>query len=197
MMDKTKGHWRANMRRVGKTIGNIMGFYVDEPTQGAPSLRILAQQQPARDIFDTPRDVPAYTVGQISLNKLAGEIHQTAVSKGWWSEERGLPEVLMLCVSELAEALEAYRDGDKPCETIFVCKVDKSDLDTWGDNGRCNEDCWGCDFAKPEGIPSELADCIIRILDYCGHASIDIETAIRRKCAYNKGREYRHGGKVC
>lgn len=50
---------------------------------------------------------------------------------------------------------------------------------------------------KPEGVAVELADCMIRILDYCGHAGIDIEEAIRIKHEYNKTRPYRHGGKKC
>lgn len=43
--------------------------------------------------------------------------------------------------------------------------------------------------------PDELADCIIRILDYCGYADIDIEKAIKIKHEYNKTRPYKHGGK--
>lgn len=42
-----------------------------------------------------------------------------------------------------------------------------------------------------------MADCVIRILDYCGNAGIDIEEAIRIKHEYNKTRPYRHGGKKC
>lgn len=49
---------------------------------------------------------------------------------------------------------------------------------------------------KPEGIATEFADCIIRILDYCGHEGIDIGEAIKIKHEYNKTRPYRHGGKV-
>ena len=48
---------------------------------------------------------------------------------------------------------------------------------------------------KPEGIAVELADCIIRILDYCGHENIDIENVIKIKHEYNKTRSYKHGGK--
>ena len=48
---------------------------------------------------------------------------------------------------------------------------------------------------KPEGIPIELADVIIRVLDLCGRYGIDIEAAIREKHAYNLTREHRHGGK--
>ena len=50
---------------------------------------------------------------------------------------------------------------------------------------------------KPEGIPIELADVIIRILDYCAYAGIDIDAAISEKHEYNKSRPYRHGGKKC
>lgn len=52
-----------------------------------------------------------------------------------------------------------------------------------------------CPANKPEGIPIELADCIIRILDYCGKEGIDIEEAIKIKHEYNLTRPYRHGGK--
>lgn len=45
------------------------------------------------------------------LNELAAAVHENAVAHGWWEQERELPEILMLCVSELAEALEEYRSG--------------------------------------------------------------------------------------
>ena len=43
----------------------------------------------------------------------------------------------------------------------------------------------------------ELADVIIRVLDYCGYAGIDIDAAISQKHEYNRTRPYRHGGKKC
>jgi NTP pyrophosphatase (non-canonical NTP hydrolase) len=39
--------------------------------------------------------------------------HKIAVHSGWWEEWREIPELLMLCVTELAEAMEAYRINDK------------------------------------------------------------------------------------
>ena len=71
------------------------------------------------------------------------------------------------------EVLEEYRNGRLPTEVYT------------GNNG------------KPEGIPIELADVIIRVLDYCGYAGIDIDAAISQKHEYNKSRPYRHGGKKC
>lgn len=109
----------------------------------------------------------------IGINELAKEIHENAVEHGWWDEKRGFPEVLALIHSEVSEALEEYR------------------------NGRSASEVYAGSGGKPEGIPIELADVIIRILDFCGYAGIDIEHAIRQKHEYNKSRPYRHGGKKC
>lgn len=109
----------------------------------------------------------------IGINELAKEIHENAVEHGWWDEKRGFPEVLALIHSEVSEALEEYR------------------------NGRGAAEVYAGSGGKPKGIPIELADVIIRILDYCGYAGIDIEAAIRQKHEYNKSRPYRHGGKKC
>ena len=131
-----------------------------------------------------------------ALNKLRDEIHQNAIEHGWWQEERSFGDIIALCHSELSEALEEYRNGHKPNEIYHTCRT-----------GHSYEDCpfrkdggvLGCEDYKPlklEGIPSELADVIIRILDYCGKEGIDIEEAIRTKHEYNKTRPYKHGGKV-
>lgn len=42
-----------------------------------------------------------------------------------------------------------------------------------------------------------VADVIIRVLDYCAYAGIDIENVLEVKHEYNKSRPYRHGGKKC
>lgn len=122
------------------------------------------------------------------LNELAAAVHENAVAHGWWEQERELPEILMLCVSELAEALEEYRAG-KP--NIYY-NVEGEEM-LYADGEACEK----YERRKPEGVAVELADCVIRILDYCGRAGIDIEEAIRIKHEYNKTRPYRHGGKKC
>ena len=47
------------------------------------------------------------------LHDYMGAVHRCAVDHGWWEEgHRNFGEMLMLMTSELAEALEAYREGD-------------------------------------------------------------------------------------
>lgn len=46
-----------------------------------------------------------------------------------------------------------------------------------------------------ETIAEELADCCIRIFDYCGARDINLEQALLKKIEYNKTRPYRHGKK--
>ena len=107
------------------------------------------------------------------LNELANMVHENAVNHGWWEDKRSFGEIIALFHSEVSEAWEEYRNHRMPTETYF------------GDNGQ------------PEGIPTELADVIIRVLDYCGQEGIDIERALLDKHNYNKTRPYKHGGKVC
>lgn len=47
-----------------------------------------------------------------------------------------------------------------------------------------------------EGFQEELADVCIRIFDLCGSKKIDLEGAIQKKMERNKGRSYKHGGKL-
>lgn len=135
------------------------------------------------------------------LNELSKEIHKNAVKHGWWDEERGFPEIVALCHSELSEALEEYRNG-RPYKW-YACE------ECFGNGMPCEPedeyDCANylfkekCEYRskKPEGIAVEMADCMIRILDWCGKAGIDIDAIMREKCDYNRTRPYRHGGKLC
>ena len=49
--------------------------------------------------------------------------------------------------------------------------------------------------ADREAVAEELADCCIRIFDYCGARDIDLENALLKKIEFNKTRPYRHGKK--
>ena len=49
--------------------------------------------------------------------------------------------------------------------------------------------------AGKDALAEELADCCIRIFDYCGSRKINLEKALLKKIEYNKTRSYRHGKK--
>lgn len=103
------------------------------------------------------------------MDDLIEVVHKLAVEKGFWDKERNFGELIALCHSELSEALEQARLGFEP---NFVYYEDEK---------------------KPCGIASELADCLIRILDICGHYKIDIEAIMYDKIGYNMERERMHG----
>ena len=46
-----------------------------------------------------------------------------------------------------------------------------------------------------EAIAEELADCCIRIFDFCGARDVNLEEALKKKAEKNKSRPYRHGKK--
>lgn len=127
------------------------------------------------------------------LNKLCTEIHKNAIKHGWWDEERTFGDVIALMHSELSEAIEEYRSGHEATEIYRSCAYQKQC--PWDDENGYILHCQDCPGWKPEGVPIELADVIIRILDYCGYKGIDIEKAIKIKHEYNKTRPYKHGGK--
>jgi len=110
---------------------------------------------------------PYDPISQIQL-----EVYATAVEKGWHEEpDRSVGESIALMHSELSEALEEYRDTP-------------------------NLNMWTGNQGKPEGVVVELADCVIRIFDFCGQHNLNLTEAMMAKIAYNKTRPYRHGGKT-
>lgn len=85
-------------------------------------------------------------------------------------------EDIALIHSEVSEALEELRANMKPNETYYETKDGPPD--------------------KPCGVPSEMADIIIRVLHFCGKHAIDIERAVNQKMIYNESRSFKHGGKA-
>lgn len=110
------------------------------------------------------------------VRRMQEYVIRTAKSKGWFDQKRSFAEEIALLHSEVSEALEAFR--------------------TWGmeDGTRDAPNVAGA-LPKPEGVPSEIADIFIRVLDVCGRYDIDLVKEFDRKMQYNQTREYRHGGK--
>lgn len=96
---------------------------------------------------------------------------------------------MMLMVSELAEAVEEIRTGHEADEHYYsgVSLGVGASTQLWED---------GVPMRKPEGVPSELADTVIRIMDFCFTEGIDLQEVILEKLAYNATRGRRHGNKT-
>lgn len=123
--------------------------------------RFLSSNQP-------PLAAPAHSGGptpiQTNWNELATEIH--AVNRKWWFRPDGTPiprnrgELLMLVVTEIAEAFEGER---------------KDLMDDKLPHRRMAE--------------VEVVDAIVRLLDYAGAYGYDLDGAFREKMAFNASRE--------
>ena len=124
----------------------------------------------------------------MNLGAIQMAVHENAKAHGWWEEERTFGELIALCHTELSEAFEEIRKGKTPWETYYSHK-DESGVEKFYANNPTGE-------FKPEGVPAELADCVIRILDMCEHYEIDLEKVILEKHKYNQKRPYKHGGKT-
>lgn len=103
-----------------------------------------------------------------AIRTMQHAVHENAVAHGWWDNPREDGTILMLVVSELAEMLEAMRDGDGESKKIpgFSCEEE------------------------------ELADAVIRILDFAGRKNYRLGAAILAKHEFNKTRPHKHGGKA-
>lgn len=100
-----------------------------------------------------------------NLNDYAIEVHEANAK--WWVDlntgepiKRNVGELLMLCTSELAEAMEGHRKNLQDDKLLHRSMFEV-----------------------------ELADCVIRILDICAGMGLDLEGAYLEKMAFNAIRE--------
>lgn len=98
-----------------------------------------------------------------AINTLSRDIHQANVEVGWYTDvatgnrkERNVGELLMLVVSEVAEAMEGYRKG------LLDHHLPHRSM-----------------------IEVELADAVIRIAGMAGYLNLDLGGAIVEKLAFN------------
>ena len=96
----------------------------------------------------------------VSITQLQKDIHKQNVDMGWWDKPREKGTLLMLVVSEVAEAMEGER-----------------------------KDLMDDHLPHRKMAEVELADAVIRILDYAEAFGYDVESAIHEKIKYNRVRK--------
>lgn len=113
-----------------------------------------------------------------NLNELRDIVQGVNIANGWFEAERTMAEDIVLIATELGELGECLRDSKHPAP----------------------EHWYSGDKLKPEGIMSELADILIRVLDMAvrseGDAGITIGSAVAEKLIFNASRGYKHGNKA-
>jgi NTP pyrophosphatase (non-canonical NTP hydrolase) len=117
-----------------------------------------------------------------TLVEMTAEVDTVNVEKGWRDTTPSFLEAMALLHTEVSEAVEAWRRWGTD---------DATKLWRTGDHGEPINAV----NPKPEGVGSELADVLIRLLDTCALYGIDLQTEHERKTAYNRTRPHRHGGK--
>lgn len=91
------------------------------------------------------------------LNRLRDEAYATACNKGFHDEKHSDEHYLILVITEIAEAVQADRKGRRADRYAF----DKYEIT-------------GLDFVEnferqiKNSVEDELADIVIRLLDFCG-----------------------------
>lgn len=121
------------------------------------------------------------------LGESEDTLRALSIRIGEWRERKqfvtswyNVPEKLMLIVTELAEAMEAYRH--LPEDVLRWLAVGGSEPPA--------QDKW---LEHEENFEVELADTMIRMLDLCGALRIPIAGRICEKMAKNELRPVKHG----
>lgn len=99
-----------------------------------------------------------------TLNTMQSLVYDWNAAQGFWASDN-IGEKIALMHSELSEALEADRKG--------VTSDDK--------------------IPAYRGLEAELADAVIRILDFAGRHQLRLGEAVIEKLAYNTTRPFKHG----
>lgn len=146
----------------------------------------------------------------MNLNKLSKEIHEANVAKGFYEDfeaiealviESGKQELVKafqqtfdaqryaLIGSEVSEALEAMRGGNYFGGATSEWKEDLLSMEDTGFKENFKQHV-------KDTQEDELADILIRVLDYAAYRNIDLDFHVKAKLKYNALRPHKHGKSI-
>lgn len=120
---------------------------------------------------------------ELKINAFAEEVYQNSVAHGFWQKDIPFASFIALCHGELSESLSEYLH-DMPA--IYVVRETSSGQQIITDPIQFDP------TEKPEGSVVELADTILRVICWLSAKGVDIESILKTKHNYNKGRPYTH-----
>lgn len=100
----------------------------------------------------------------MAFKSLSKDIYENAISKGFYEVPPSNLERFALMHEEISEATSASRHDNPPDDHI----------------------------PKFSGIEAELADTVIRIMDFSAYKNLNVAEAIIEKMEYNRGRPYKY-----
>jgi NTP pyrophosphatase (non-canonical NTP hydrolase) len=147
----------------------VLAWVVEGRTQLVEWLASLGEDPNPLAQLSAPRPRYFHRVMDYVFALWAADIQVYLKSVGFWDDGRTFGDEIAMLHSEVSEALEAFR--------------------------RRGFEEWERDDGKPEGVASELADVLIRVIDTGVRHGLHLPSAMRDKMAYNRTRPWRHGGR--
>lgn len=129
------------------------------------------------------------------LRELCKNIETWRIGKGFATHWHNTGEKLMLIVTEVSEAYEAFRHI--PQDIIDTLQNQQEPVGAAHRGALCRADLPAEVQTQYEPVVAnfkeELADIFIRLADLASSLDIDLEEEVMKKMQTNEGRPWRHG----